>query len=107
MTDLTFIVEVILSISAIAMPIGLILMLLVAGDSSVTDLFMAPGWTDRGHGPAPTGEEEAPRWRLERLRPRGQAPEPVANASRAHAGRADAGSVPMPARTLMVDQSDR
>ena len=81
MADLTSLLEGILSIAAVTVPIGLILALLVAGDYTVTDLFMAPSWDDRGHGQAPTDEEPAPRWRLERLGLHQQAPGGVANAT--------------------------
>jgi hypothetical protein len=99
--DLTFLVEVILSIAAIAVPIGLILALLVTGDYTVSDLFVAPSWEDRGHGHVPTGDEEAPRWRLERLRPRGEGAGPVPNASRE-----EAGAVHSSVRSLTFDGFD-
>ena len=101
MADLTFIVEVILSIAAVAVPIGLILALLVAGDYTVADLFMAPGWGDRGHGPVPTRDEAAPRWRLERLRPRAEDPAPPTNA-----GGQNAGAFHSSVRSLTFDESD-
>lgn len=102
MADLTFIVEVILSIAAVTVPVGLILVLLVAGDYAVTDLFMAPSWDDRGAVSAPVAEEATPRWRLERLRPRGQGAGPMGQVNRE-----DACGVPSAARTITFERPDR
>jgi hypothetical protein len=44
--DLTFLVEVIVSIAAVAGPIVVILALLFAGDFTIADLFIAPTWDD-------------------------------------------------------------
>ena len=70
MADLTFLVEVILSIAAVAVPVGAILWFLVAGDFDIADLFIAPSW-NHGNPPAVAEDEEAPRWHLEHLRPAG------------------------------------
>jgi hypothetical protein len=99
--DLTFLVEGILSIAVVTVPIGLILALLVAGDYTVSDLFLAPSWEDRGNGPVPTHDEAAPRWRPERLRPRGKGAGPVPSASPE-----DATTVQSSAGPLTLDQVD-
>jgi len=65
--DLTFLTEVIMSIAAVALPIGLILWLLAAGDVGVADMFMVP--RDQHSRATEVEEEPAPRWRTERLRP--------------------------------------
>lgn len=101
MADLTSLVAAILSIATVAVPIGLILALLVTGGYTVADLFLAPSWEDRGHGPVPTHDEPAPRWRLERLRPRGEDSGPSTDA-----GGEEAGTVRASVRSLTLDRSD-
>lgn len=101
MADLTFVVEFIASIAAVVVPIGLIVAWLADGDYPITDLFIAPSWEDRGHDPVATHEEAAPRWRLERLRPRGEDPGQPGNA-----GRDDAGTAHSTVRSFTFDPFD-
>jgi len=87
--DLTFLIDFTVSMTAVVLPIVLIVRLLAADDDfTVGDLFILP-IMPIGE-PLPPEEETPPRWRPELIRARQRASEPVASSRQAPGHRARA-----------------